>query len=195
MATIAVFIALGGVAYAANTIGSADVINNSLRSADLKDDAAVQSVDVRDDSLAGGGLTGDDIVESSLGEVPTATLGGLGRDSEVPGTCNPESTDFISCASASITLPAPSRILMIGEIRAEPDTGNGNGGGQCGVGSPALRTIPVFANGGQTDVMAISAVTAVFQPGQVSLAMLCDEEASGIRYFDGHLTLVALSPS
>jgi hypothetical protein len=72
VSVIALFVALGGVAYAAGTIGSADVIDNSLLSADLKNNAAVKSVDVRDDSLAGGGLTGDDIVESSLSQVPSA---------------------------------------------------------------------------------------------------------------------------
>ena len=38
---VAVFIALGGVAWAAATINSKDVINNSLRSIDLKDGKGV----------------------------------------------------------------------------------------------------------------------------------------------------------
>jgi hypothetical protein len=41
----------GGVAYAADTIGSADVIDNSLGSVDLKNNAAVQSADVRNGTL------------------------------------------------------------------------------------------------------------------------------------------------
>jgi hypothetical protein len=61
MATIAVFIALGGAAYAANTVGSDDVIDDSLQSvdlknndvgsADLKNNAAVQGQDVRNGTL------------------------------------------------------------------------------------------------------------------------------------------------
>jgi hypothetical protein len=68
MGALALFLVLsGGVAYAANTIGSADVINNSLQSADLKDNAAVKSVDVRDDTLPGGGLGSQDIANGSIG--------------------------------------------------------------------------------------------------------------------------------
>ena len=50
----------GGVAYAANTIGSADVINESLRSQDLKND----------------NVTGDDVLESSLKQGTTWRLVG-----------------------------------------------------------------------------------------------------------------------
>jgi hypothetical protein len=72
MATAAMFVALGGSAYAAATIGSAQVIDNSLQSIDLKDNAAVKSVDVVNDSTTGGGLRGQDIIESQLGKVPDA---------------------------------------------------------------------------------------------------------------------------
>jgi len=43
MATIAVFIALGGVAWAAATIDSGDVINNSLKGKDIKDHSRVDT--------------------------------------------------------------------------------------------------------------------------------------------------------
>jgi hypothetical protein len=73
MATIAVFGVLGGgAAYAANTIGSDDVINNSLLSADLKNNAAVQSADVRNNTL-----TGDDVDEATLQNVNAGSVGGL----------------------------------------------------------------------------------------------------------------------
>jgi len=67
VALISLFVALSGVAYAANTVGSGDVIDNSLLSQDLKDGFAVKSVDVVNDSL-----TGADIAESTLGKVPNA---------------------------------------------------------------------------------------------------------------------------
>jgi hypothetical protein len=50
MATIAVFVAIGGTSYAALTIGSPQVRNNSLRSADIRN-GAIRSVDVRNRSL------------------------------------------------------------------------------------------------------------------------------------------------
>jgi hypothetical protein len=102
MVTLLAFVVLGGTAYAAATIGSADVIDNSLQSVDLKDNAGVTSADVVDDTVTGGGLlsadirngevrtgevrddalrsadvlndslTGDDVDESSFARVPNA---------------------------------------------------------------------------------------------------------------------------
>ena len=59
MATVAVFIALGGGAYAvtrldANSVKSKHIVNSQVKSADVEDD----------------GLTGTDIKESTLGPVP-----------------------------------------------------------------------------------------------------------------------------
>jgi hypothetical protein len=49
---LALFLVIaGGTAYAADTIGSSDVIDNSLGSRDLKNNAAVQSADVRNGTL------------------------------------------------------------------------------------------------------------------------------------------------
>ena len=59
-ATVALFAAMGGGAYAAATVGSGDVINGSLRSVDLKN-GQVRSADAADD-----GITGTDILESTL---------------------------------------------------------------------------------------------------------------------------------
>jgi hypothetical protein len=92
VALISLFVSLSGVAWAANTVGSGDVIDNSLLSQDLKDNAAVKTADVVNDTTTGGGLTapdlragsvgtsevvndsltGADIVELTLGKVPNA---------------------------------------------------------------------------------------------------------------------------
>jgi hypothetical protein len=114
VALIALFASLSGVAWAANTVGSSDVIDNSLQSVDLKDNAAVKSADVVNDSVVGGGLaaadlkpgsvgtsevvndslTGADVSESSLGQVPSAsnanTLDGV------------DSTGFLSTNGGSV---------------------------------------------------------------------------------------------
>jgi hypothetical protein len=77
MATIAVFIALGGSSYAALHVGSTQIVDNSIRSKDIRDNGlrgrdvrtgTIRSSDVRDDSLTGG-----DVLESSLGTVPSAS--------------------------------------------------------------------------------------------------------------------------
>jgi hypothetical protein len=66
VAYLALFMAMGGTAYAAATIDSSDLVDESVRSVDLKNGAAVKSEDVVNDSVAGGGLSGQDIKESTL---------------------------------------------------------------------------------------------------------------------------------
>jgi hypothetical protein len=98
---LALFVALGGTAYAVNTVGSADIIDESIQSADIKNgevkapDVAADAVDsarVRDNTIntfdvhsflgsdvVDGTLTGADIADFSLTEddVATGTLGGV----------------------------------------------------------------------------------------------------------------------
>ena len=56
----------GGVAYAANTVFSEDIVNGEVKTADIGTNE-VRSADVRDDTLAGGGLTGADIANAAGG--------------------------------------------------------------------------------------------------------------------------------
>ena len=73
---VALVVALSGVAVALpgkNTVNSGDVVNNSLKSTDLKNGGGVKGVDVANNSLSGA-----DIKEASLGSVPSAaSLNGL----------------------------------------------------------------------------------------------------------------------
>jgi hypothetical protein len=66
VACVALFGAMGGVGYAAATIDSADIVNNSVRSKDGKN-RALRGGDVRKNTLGGA-----QIKESSLGTVPSA---------------------------------------------------------------------------------------------------------------------------
>jgi hypothetical protein len=72
-ATLALFVALGGGAYAAtalpaNSVGSRQLKKNAIVTAKIKNNA-VTGVKLRDNSLAGA-----DINESSLGKVPSAAV-------------------------------------------------------------------------------------------------------------------------
>lgn len=70
VSTIALFVALGGGAYAlegVNRVNSGDVKNNTLTSKDQKDGKGTKGVDVTNNSLKGA-----DVDESSLGQVPSA---------------------------------------------------------------------------------------------------------------------------
>ena len=71
-AYLAIFLALTGGAYAAATIDSGDVVNNSLRSRDLKNGQGVKGRDVRNGAIGGGDvlnrqLRGAHVVDESLG--------------------------------------------------------------------------------------------------------------------------------
>jgi hypothetical protein len=199
LALLSFFLVLGGgTALASYVVSSNTQIGPNTISGHKPptgDHANVIAGSINGQDVADNSVRGADVVESSLGEVPSATLGGLGgRPDSASFSCDPESTTFFSCgASAGVDLPAPSRVLIIGEIRAEPDVGNGNGGGSCKV-SGMPRPAPVFVNGGQTDVMTVSGISDVLGPGKYSFNMVCNETASGIRYFDGNVNVVALSP-
>ena len=83
---LALFLALGGAAWAAATVGSADVVNNSLRSTDLKNNAAVKSPDVRNGALGtadlrNNSIAGTDFAPNSVGgpdiREPTLLVGSI----------------------------------------------------------------------------------------------------------------------
>jgi len=95
VALIALFAALSGTAFAVS-INSGDIVNNSLKSADLKNGKAVKGIDVKNDAL-----TGADVLESSLAGVidnvvirrkdlaplaDASTTGGAGDGSANDGT-------------------------------------------------------------------------------------------------------------
>ncbi len=63
---IALVFALSGTAYAAATIGSADVIDNSLKSVDIKNDGA-QDGGLRSEDIAGDALVAADLASNSVG--------------------------------------------------------------------------------------------------------------------------------
>lgn len=83
----------GGTAYAAATIGSDDIIDDSVRSVDLQNND-VRGVDVANNSL--GGL---DVDESELGKVPSA------RNADFLDGRN--SSEFAPARDLTVTPPVP----------------------------------------------------------------------------------------
>jgi hypothetical protein len=76
MATIAVFVAVGGSSYAALRVGSKQIVNNSVRSADIRNN------DVRGKDVRNNTLTGADVRDLASGDV---TNGGLLAEDFAPG--------------------------------------------------------------------------------------------------------------
>lgn len=66
VACLALFVALGGVGYAAATIGSAQIANNAIKSVDVKN-GTLRGKDVGKNTLGG-----SQVKESRLGKVPSA---------------------------------------------------------------------------------------------------------------------------
>jgi hypothetical protein len=74
--TVALFLALGGVSYAAISVGTAQIRNNSVRSQDLRNNN-IRSKDIRNRTIVGrdvltNALGGLQINENTLGRVPDA---------------------------------------------------------------------------------------------------------------------------
>jgi hypothetical protein len=68
VALIALFVSLGGSAYAVATIGSDDIINGSIRNRDFKD-GTLRGNEAKRDGFGGGAIK-----ESTLGPVPSAAI-------------------------------------------------------------------------------------------------------------------------
>jgi hypothetical protein len=138
IACLALFVALGGVGYAAATIGSSSIIDNSIKSKDVRNND-LRGKDVRTNTLKGA-----DVDESSLGQVPSAanadsaataahatnadnatnasqaanadTVGGVGPDAltigrSALGSCEPGAA-FTNCTSVVLSMPRPGRVLL-----------------------------------------------------------------------------------
>ena len=219
---------------ATNAVGAAELAASSVGSPELKNNG-VQSADVRDDTLSGGGLsaadlgpssvgspelknngvqsgdvldeslTGADVVESSLGEVPSALLGGFGRSGAVV-SCDPEAADFyIDCAGTEVLdVPPGARALVLGRVRARADGDVNFGNGDCHLTTSSIGEVfnsfqefrvDNASNGYENGTLV--AITPPLPAGATSFGIACRESGvfadSGIRYFDVSASVVLIS--
>jgi hypothetical protein len=225
IATIALFLVLsGGTAIAldgSNTVFTDDIVNGEVLSediggaevqtGDLGPDAVttgkinngdVRSADVLDNNLNGGDIadasvTGADVDESSLAQVPIAALGGFGRSGT--GSCDP-GADYYTCKFVSLTLPSPSRVLMIASANAHiPSSSDGHG--RCllatDLGNLDQTAMPVMVTNTSLKNAAGEALTmsGVTPPmvGAHDFAIRCNEQYGDLRYGPVQITAVALS--
>lgn len=185
------------------TIASGDVRDQSLTGIDIGNDT-LDGADIRNLSWAdmlGDTLTGGQINESTLGQVPAATLGGLGRSLK-GGSCDPESSTYLDCGYVRMNLPAAAQILLIARATAytEPDASNGVGTCRLVSSSGALHATEVFIsmNGiDEQEHVPMSTVTGmVFPAGQHDFGMECNQGGVGaIHYGYVWVTALAISPS
>jgi hypothetical protein len=193
---VALFFALGGGAAWAthpggvNTISSGDIINGEVQ----RPDVGVDSVDgprIIDDSVRG-----IDVDESTLGAVPVAHLGGIGRWESKSGEGCDVPGQYFTCAFTTIDLPRRSRVLLIGTGKVHISTSTPQTTGHCLLatnlanigGSTTGFTVP---SGGDEHIALVA--TTVVGPGQVDFAIRCREESGNAVIFDAAIASVALS--
>ena len=119
MGALALFLVIaGGTAYAADTVGSADVIDNSLLSTDLKNNQAVRSADVRTE-----GLTGADIADQSGVDtcVSTTRIGQLCFRAENVDRNWKGALEY--CANLDLRLPSVAEAMELALSHDLPDVG------------------------------------------------------------------------
>jgi hypothetical protein len=197
---VALFFALSAGAYAAS------LAPDSVKSKHIKD-GHVTNADVAPDAV-----TGPKVVESTLSEVPNATIaghGGYGRQSggaETGASCNPDDELWFTCASVGLTPSAPARFLVTGRFTASVESDDHEiGFGECRLGVSATGGIPgstvpfrVANNNNATETVTLTAITGVYQPGNYSFGLDCRETDSGevsASTIDlARVTAVAISP-
>jgi hypothetical protein len=104
IATLALFVALGGGAYAIDKVHSHEIANGTIKSIDLKNRRAVRAADVKPN-----GLTGEQIKERTLDAKSFARVAG-----NEAVDCDPSSsTTFTTCATTTLRLKERSRVLAI----------------------------------------------------------------------------------
>jgi hypothetical protein len=186
----------------ANAANGTPLIAGTLTQWDVKNGALVGG-DLADNTVGGGKVTdnsikGAEVDESTLGQVPSAALAGIGRWTSPEGECNPESASFFTCAFTSITLPTQTRVLMIGVVKAQDENFGAGGTGQCLLATQ-FGNIPSSTSGfdvrgfDQEHVPLIA--TVLTGPGSVDFAVRCNDLDGGIRYFDTAVAAVALAPN
>ena len=164
---------------AANAIGTAQVADNSL--------------------------TGNDLNEGTLDQVPSAVLGGLGRSGDhKDSACDPESLAFVPCGSVSLTLPKKTRVLVVARIEGQVEADADTGFGECRLGTSATGDFPdsrmffhVISGHGSSgsDNAALVFVTPPVGPGNVSFRVDCSQRTVGaITYAQSSVTALAISP-
>ena len=178
-----------------------DLAPDSLNGAKVAD-ATLDGGAFADDSITGvdvDTVSGDDIAEDSLGEVPRARVAGRGRSAE-GGSCNPENAGYVSCVQVSIDLPASGRVFVHGFGNGRPEANTSQGFGDCAIYTSATggypSTVRVNSDTSSGGEFGISLVTDPVGPGTVSFELHCNEVApGGILYRNVGVSAFQIGPS
>jgi hypothetical protein len=198
VAWLALFVALGGTgAYAANTVGTGDIIDNQVTSPDVRDDTlgfgglAHQDLgpgSVRSSEVLDNALTGTDINEASLSLPPTTTATFAGQGSvqvnntyvKVVGKTLPAGTYAIAAtANIEVNINPATETDTLCELRNT--SGAFIGGARDGrIVSNQIHTVSLSMNGG-----------AQVPAGGGEVGLYCRLSAGGTTQFaDGQIMVI-----
>ena len=195
----------GGVAYAANTVFSSDIVDGEVKTADVGDNQ-IRGADVRDDSLTGGGLTEADLAPNSVGtseadglrgtDIAERTLSGLDANDGYDAECDPISLTFLDCDSqTTITLDRQMTVLVIAMSHMRITT-VGVASGNCRL---ETNDVPASGNhrfagsgGGQHGGMNLLDVQTL-APGTYTFNVSCNEDDDGMAFTDIRVAAIELA--
>lgn len=193
VAYLALFVAVAtGGAYAAETVTSSDIEDGAIKSVDIKNRKGVKGIDVKT-----GSLKGKQIAERSLDASQFAPVAG-----SESGECDPASSSFTNCASVTMSLKRPSRVLAIASGGQISDSATPTSGA-CEVridGTPqAFSSFPGEAasdntSGTATNGFARTLVTPQPLPaGSHSVALACNEGAGDVAIDNPTIAAIAIA--
>jgi len=163
VAYLALFVAIGGSAYAVSKIGSAQIENRSIKGKDVADDT-LRARQIDEPRLSGPVAVGD--ARSTLCDPP-------------PGT-------EIECIRADLRLKATSAVFIVATARPASD-----GTGVClpKVDGGASNGQSVSGNGA---TIAITTLSTSLSPGPHSVALACRETGGDLTVDDLAISAVAV---
>lgn len=200
---MALFVAMSGVAYATDgplpgqdQVGSADVINNDLTTADINNADGVRSADVRDDTLANGGLQAVDLRPDSVGssEVAPDSLDAVDLNA---GSVGASEVSDQSLGSDDLAAGSVGSSEVSDESLGSADLGAGSVGGSevaadaIGSGQVApdsLTAVDLAPDSVESSELAANSVTgSEVAFGSLSGTDIRQDSLSGNDIFDGSI--------
>ncbi len=167
VAYLALFVALGGSAYAVTKIDSGDIRNRSVKGKDVATDT----------------LAGRQIDERRLSPPTGAGL-------EQGSSCDPTSGAATDCVSQSIELSRSSSVLVIATGSKAPHPGSG----ACAIAVDSATSATQFLGGGnEHDGFAITKTTAPLPAGSHTVALRCTESNPDLTIDNPTIAAIAVN--
>jgi hypothetical protein len=165
VAYLALFVALGGSAYAVSKIDSGDIANRSIKGKDVANDA----------------LGGRQIDERKLNAPP-----GAGR--QLAQTCDPTPASSSDCVTQGIHLDRPSSLVIVATA------GRVGGEGVCAIAVDGAESDSRFVGSTMgPESLAMTQTTSRLSAGAHTVALRCTESGADLTLGEPTIAAVAVT--